>query len=49
MAKVLNQRVIYQSLYTPIVVAEVTPLLIQTIAARSDVERIYLERRTIRR
>ncbi|WP_292780810.1 MULTISPECIES: hypothetical protein [unclassified Nostoc] len=44
-----NQRVIYQSLYTPIVVAEVTPLLIQTIAARSDVERIYLERRTIRR
>lgn len=44
-----NQRVIYQSLYTPIVVAEVTPLLIQTIAARSDVERIYLSRRTIRR
>ncbi|WP_334855182.1 S8 family serine peptidase [Nostoc sp.] len=44
-----NQRVIYQSLYTPMVVAEVTPLLIQTIAARSDVERIYLERRRIPR
>ncbi|WP_193195475.1 hypothetical protein [Nostoc sp. MG11] len=40
-----NQRVIYQSLYTPMVVAEVTPSLIQAIAARSDVERIYLERR----
>ncbi|MBW4684611.1 MAG: hypothetical protein KME40_05800 [Komarekiella atlantica HA4396-MV6] len=40
-----NQRVIYQSLYTPMVVAEVTPSLIQAIATRSDVERIYLERR----
>ncbi|MBE9104345.1 hypothetical protein IQ229_05130 [Nostoc cf. edaphicum LEGE 07299] len=44
-----KQRVIYQSLYTPIVVAEVTPLLIRKIASRSDVERIYLARRTIRR
>ncbi|MBD6619644.1 hypothetical protein FNW02_28440 [Komarekiella sp. 'clone 1'] len=40
-----NQQVIYQSLYTPMVVAEVTPSLIQAIATRSDVERIYLERR----
>lgn len=40
-----NQQIIYQSLYTSMVVAEVTPSLIQTIAARSDVERIYLERR----
>jgi len=39
-----GQRVIYQSAYAPMVVATVTPSVIQAIAARSDVERVYLER-----
>jgi subtilisin family serine protease len=39
-----GQRVIYQSAYASVVVAAVTPSLIQAIATRPDVERVYLER-----
>lgn len=39
-----GQQVIYQSLYSPVVAAAVTPQVIQRIAARTDVERIYLEK-----
>jgi hypothetical protein len=38
-----GQRVLYQSAYAPMVVASATPEQIQAIAARPDVERIYLE------
>jgi hypothetical protein len=42
--KTKNRQVIYQSAYGPVVVAAVTPEEIKNIAARDDVERIYLER-----
>jgi subtilisin family serine protease len=42
--KVSGQRVLYQSTYAPMVVASATPEQIQAIAARPDVERVYLER-----
>lgn len=38
-----NQQIIYRSDYAPVVVARVTPEMIEKMAARSDVERIYLE------
>ncbi|GJD23917.1 hypothetical protein RIVM261_088730 [Rivularia sp. IAM M-261] len=44
-----NQQIILQSSYAPVVVAAVTPSLIKKIAERSDVERIYLERRRVPR
>lgn len=39
-----EQQVIYQVPDSPVVIAVVTPLVIQKIAQRPDVERIYLER-----
>ncbi|RUS95604.1 hypothetical protein DSM106972_089600 [Dulcicalothrix desertica PCC 7102] len=44
-----NQQIILQSSYAPVVVAAVTPSFIIKIAERSDVERIYLERRRVPR
>lgn len=42
--KTSNRQIIYQGAYAPVVTAAVTPEEIKKIAARSDVERIYLER-----
>lgn len=42
--KTHNQQVLYQSPYASIVVAAVTPEMINEIAARPDVKRIYRER-----
>lgn len=42
--KTKNQRVIYQSAYAPVVAAALTPEEIKRVAARNDVERIYIER-----
>lgn len=44
-----GQQTLYQSLYAPLVVAEVSPSIIQMIAGRSDVNRIYLSRVLFRR
>jgi hypothetical protein len=40
----MGQRVIYQAHYAPAVVVRATPSAIRAMAARSDVERVYLER-----
>jgi len=42
--KANNQQIIYQSPYAPVLVTSATPSAIQSLAARSDVERVYLER-----
>lgn len=42
--KTHNQQVLYQSPYASIVVAAVTPEMINAMAARADVKRIYRER-----